>query len=215
MANTSVSQANAVNDTLANIPFENLIGGPLTACINAQAEAAAATVQFITQVAFQPLDEDSGDDMKYKPVYVEFSFTKKNAAGSLDEINLKVPLLTIVPIPYLAITSVQIDFKASISSVQSQSNSYNSSSDYKSDYEQNKKKGIFSKTTTKLNTSFSSKKDSKSTRDSNFSVESTIDVSVRASQESMPAGMLKILEVLTNAIEQTADSGAQSANSGS
>ena len=52
-----------------------------------------------------------------------------------------------------------------------------------------------------MKTSISSKRDSKSTRDSSFSIESTIDVAVHASQDSMPAGMAKVLEMLGSAMD--------------
>lgn len=47
-----------------------------------------------------------------------------------------------------------------------------------------------------MNASYSSKKDSKATSDSKYSVEYTMDVAVKAGQDSMPAGLSKILELL-------------------
>jgi hypothetical protein len=41
-----------VNNTLKNVPFENIIGGPLKAAINAQSIAARSTVDFIQQGRF-------------------------------------------------------------------------------------------------------------------------------------------------------------------
>lgn len=197
MSNTSEKMVHS----LSNIPFEDVIGGPLTACINAQADAAAATVQFIQSVGFKTKGE--GEDMVLETVNVTFSYTRKNTRGIDEEISVKIPLLTIVPIPYLAITNVQIDFKAKVSGIEKSGYVYETSNSNTQSTETNQKAGlgIFYKKTTKMNTSLSSKKDSKSTRDSSFSVESTIDVSVTAAQESMPAGMLKILEILSNAVE--------------
>ena len=45
------------------------------------------------------------------------------------------------------------------------------------------------------------KKDSKATAESKYSVESTIDVAVKAGQEGMPAGMAKVLELLGSALD--------------
>ncbi|MBQ5410820.1 MAG: hypothetical protein IIU20_03505, partial [Bacteroidales bacterium] len=47
----------------------------------------------------------------------------------------------------------------------------------------------------------SSKKDSKATQESKYSVEYTIDVAVHASQDSMPAGMAKVLEMIGTAMD--------------
>lgn len=206
------SLSEKATNTLSNIPFEDIIGGPLTACINAQADAAAATVQFIQSVGFKTKGE--GENMELETVNVSFSYTRKNSTGIDESISVKVPLLTIVPIPYLAITNVQIDFKAKVSGIEKSGYVYESSKTQTENTESSKKTGlgIFYKKTTKMNTSLSSKKDSRSTRDSSFSVESTIDVSVTAGQESMPAGMLKILEILSNAVE-VSNKSASGANS--
>jgi len=52
-----------------------------------------------------------------------------------------------------------------------------------------------------LKANYSSKKDSKATAESKYSVESTIDVAVKAGQEGMPAGMAKVLELLGNSLD--------------
>ena len=44
-----------VNNALTNLPFHNIIGGPLEAAIKAQAMAANTTVEFIKAVGFKPL----------------------------------------------------------------------------------------------------------------------------------------------------------------
>ena len=48
---------------------------------------------------------------------------------------------------------------------------------------------------------YSSKKDSKSTQNSEYSVETTLDIYVHARQDAMPAGMAKILDILNNSID--------------
>lgn len=53
----------------------------------------------------------------------------------------------------------------------------------------------------KMNANYSSKKDSKATQDSKYSVEYTMDVAVKAGQDSMPAGLAKVLELLGNALD--------------
>lgn len=52
-----------------------------------------------------------------------------------------------------------------------------------------------------FNTSLSSKRDSKATRDSKYSIETTMDMTVTAKQGDMPGGIAKMLEILNNSIE--------------
>ena len=98
------SVANKTVGALTGIPFESIIGGPLSACIKAQAEAAVSTVNFIEAVGLQ-----QGENNTKEAVYVVFSYLQNGRRA-----NISVPLLTIVPIPYIAINNIEIDFKVAI-----------------------------------------------------------------------------------------------------
>lgn len=187
---------------LQGLPFDNLIGGPLNACILAQAEAAQTTVNFIQSVGLNELEDGTKE-----AIYVYFNFVQNGR-----KVTISVPLLTILPIPYIAINSIDINFKATVNGVESASNTSEYSSEYKRDYSKNTKKGWIRKRTTSLKTSYSSKQDSKSTQDSSFSIEATIDVAVHAGQESMPAGMAKILEMLGAAMDLCSPDGELTVN---
>ena len=52
-----------------------------------------------------------------------------------------------------------------------------------------------------MKANYSSKKDSKATQSSQYSVEYTMDVAVKAGQDSMPAGLAKVLELLGSSLD--------------
>ncbi len=170
--------------TLGNIPFGALIGGPMTAAVEAQAKAAQSTLGFIEGVAF-----DENEDIRN----VTFKYD-----GPQGPQSLVVPILTIVPIPFIRIDNMTINFKASINA-----------STESSQKEQNVKEGKVALAASakylffsaKLDASYSSKKDSTSTRDSKYSVEYTMDINVHAVQDDVPAGMAKVLNILTDNIK--------------
>lgn len=200
--------ANKSIGTLQGIPFKNLIGGPLSACIQAQNDAAMTSINFINNVCLNE-DKETGEK---SAIYVSFSFIQNGR-----KVVINVPLIAIVPIPYIAINSVDINFKATVNGVECESNENTYSEEYKRDTntKSQKRRGFIlnkNKKETKINTSFSTKRDSKSTQDSKFSVEATIDVSVHAGQESMPAGMAKILEMLGAAMDLCSPDGELSVN---
>lgn len=200
--------ANKSIGTLQGIPFKNLIGGPLSACIQAQNDAAMTSINFINNVCLNE-DKETGEK---SAIYVSFSFIQNGR-----KVVINVPLITIVPIPYIAINSVDINFKATVNGVEFESNENTYSEEYKRDTntKSQKRRGFIlnkNKKETKINTSFSTKRDSKSTQDSKFSVEATIDVAVHAGQESMPAGMAKILEMLGAAMDLCSPDGELSVN---
>ena len=178
---------------LQAIPFGSMIGGPLNACIEAQAMAAQTSWQFIQEVGLNT-NPDTGQK---EAVNVSFQFVQNGRV-----VQLNVPLLTIVPIPYIAIHDIDINFKANISASSSSVNEQSSSSalDAGAEASIGAKWGPFHMDA-KMKANYSSKKDSKATQESKYSVEYTMDVAVKAGQDSMPAGLAKVLELLGNTLD--------------
>lgn len=180
-------------NALQAIPFGSIIGGPLKACIEAQAMAAQTSWQFIQEVG---LNTDPNTGQK-EAVNVSFQFMQNGHV-----VQLNVPLLTIVPIPYIAIHDIDINFKANISASSSSVSEQSSSSalDVGAEASIGAKWGPFHMDA-KMKANYSSKKDSKATQESKYSVEYTMDVAVKAGQDSMPAGLAKVLELLGSALD--------------
>jgi len=179
-------------NALQAIPFSSLIGGPLDAAIKAQAMAAKTSWEFIQQVG---LNTNASTGEK-SAVNVTFYYNKN---GNLTK--LIVPLLTIVPIPYIAIDDIQINFMANISAASSSTTEVNTNTEMSAGIEGGAKLnyGIFS-IHADFNANYSSKKDSKASEESKYSVEYTMDVSVHAGQSDMPAGLASVLNILQSSI---------------
>ena len=65
---------------LASIDFASMLGGPLRAVVNAQAQAAMSTVNFIKEVGFKkPAAEEvaGGNTSTQEPIYVTFKYPKE------------------------------------------------------------------------------------------------------------------------------------------
>ncbi|MDZ8188022.1 MAG: DUF2589 domain-containing protein [Nostoc sp. ChiSLP02] len=193
MPSPDSSASNVATTALQGIPFSSLIGAPLNAAIEAQAKAAKSTVDFINAVGL------TGPEHDRRPIQVEFLYYANGR-----ETKLVVPLLTIVPIPYLAIDELDIRFKANIKAEASTYQEDNSST------EDSSKKEIGGgvgwgpwRAKANFNANYSSKKDSKATQQSKYSVEYTMDVHVHAGQEDMPAGLAKVLGILEQSIAPT------------
>lgn len=175
---------------LSSLPFGTLIGGPLNAAIEAQAKAAQTTTEFIQSVGF---NEVNG---QLEPVYVEFIF--QDSSGFVRRI--KVPLLLIVPIPFIVIDTVDIQFKARIAA----------SAGQQSESRRQVAKSLAARARFRfwgqrldISASVSSKKDSKASQESKYSVEYTMDVHVHASQAGIPQGMAEVLNILQEGISNT------------
>lgn len=183
---------------LQSIPFSSMIGAPLSACIDAQEQAARSTVDFIRNVGFDPNNPE-------KVIDVVFKYKRQTPDGTAKEVELSVPLLTIVPIPFISIDTVNISFKANLKSVNTEE-LVEKEDERNSSYNRSNSTYIglrgFSaqKTKTYMTGSVSTKKDSLATQNSAYSVEANIDINIVGHQESMPAGMAKVLEILNQAI---------------
>ena len=186
-------------NALSASPFGSIIGGPLKACIEAQAMAAQTSWNFIKDVGLN-INPETGEK---EVVNVTFLFQKE---GHMAQLN--VPLLTIVPIPYIAINSIDINFKANISASSSSVTETSNSESLDAGGEAKAKLGfgVFSLEAS-MKANYSSKKDSKATQDSQYSVEYTMDVAVKAGQDSMPAGMAKVLSILGESLSVVAPEG--------
>lgn len=104
-----VSELNAID-------FSKMIGGPLQAAVNSQVASAMATIDFIQKVGF------TGEGAERKLVMVDFTHkrTVKDEDGADQDqvVEIKVPLLAVVPIPSIRIEHVTIDFNAKLNSVE-------------------------------------------------------------------------------------------------
>jgi hypothetical protein len=215
---------------LASIDFESMLGGPLVAVIHAQAQAAMTTVDFIKQVGFKKkadADAAGSDSGTEDPIYVTFKYPKElvpyqpAVAGvpadpgdpnakpprppkpAVDPVpavpavyetqQLTVPILTMLTIPCIRIDLTTIDFNAKINSVEYRKTDTN----LKIDASVEASGGwLFGSAKLKVSTSFQQTTSQGNTVDRTYSMA----VHIKAVQDEMPAGMLKILGILESAI---------------
>jgi len=180
-----------VTNHLASVPFQNLIGAPLEAVINAQARSALTTVEFIKSIC---LDKD--DNIRN----VHFYYEDKTG----NRFKISVPLLMLIPIPYIKIEELIYQFKANIKAeiTENTETSTSQSGGFGVGTEIGGAIGPV-KASVNFSANYSSKKDSKATNDSKYSVEYTMDLTCKANQSDMPAGMSKVLNIFAENINTT------------
>lgn len=190
----------AIGQELSSIDFQSMIGGPLNAVVRAQAQSAQTSVDFIKSVGFNAPDAATDPG---KPTMVTFSYDKpietKDAQGVITitptKFNLTVPILTMLPIPYLRVEEVTIDFNAKINSVVESTSA--SSSELAASLAV---KAGWGPVSAELKCSYSNKKSSSSTDKTERTY--SLIIHVRAVQDELPAGLEKLLGVLENSIKE-------------
>jgi hypothetical protein len=178
----AMSMAQNFPRELSGLDYGALIGGPLSACVDAQADAAMTTVDFIQNVGF---DEDG----EIRTVSFEFDTT----VNGTDVHNvLTVPFLTIIPIPVLEIEICEINFSAKLGSTTTR----NTESKVGFQSSLSVSGGLFVRA--KFSASFSLEK--KTTTGHTVSREYSQTVHVIARQANVPYGLEKALSLIEEAI---------------
>lgn len=82
----NTNSGSKVASALNSIPFGNIIGGPLAACVRAQAEAAQTTIDFIRGFT---MTNSELDPEGVEPITVTFTFIMNG-----EKTRMTVPLMT-------------------------------------------------------------------------------------------------------------------------
>ena len=178
------------------LPMEQIIGGPLQAIVKAQSLAASTTADFIQKVGLMPSDpKDPNSALVARTV--DFSFKRlrppdSSSAGSssvTENVDLTVPLLTIVPVPFIRIEEATIDFECKVSS------STLDTSEMKVGVQAEASGGFFGvKFSVKASFSY------QNTHKDQVDKSATLKVQVKAVQDDMPGGLKKMLDILETAV---------------
>lgn len=187
---------------LSSIDFHQLIGGPLSAVVKAQAEAARTTVEFIQSVGFKGGQGGGGNQGEAKEGLewgevrsATFQYKRVNDDGQPVDATVTVPLLTMLPIPYIRVDNTDIEFNAKITDVVTSESTLSVGVDTSAS-------GGYSFPLSPWKAEFkatmSTKYDSKSR--STFNSEYQMNVKVHAVQDEMPAGLTRLLGILEKSV---------------
>ena len=127
--------------------------------------------------------------------------TPATTDSRVELIELEVPILTIVPVPYLRLDEVKLNFTANITEqhTSTTSNSTAVATDTSLDVGYS---SFFTPVKVGFNAKVSTRHNSNSTTSSRNRVEYTMDINVRAVQDEIPAGLGRVLGILEEAMLQ-------------
>lgn len=135
---------------IQSLPFYQIIGAPLLALVQGQAQAAQATAEFIEQVGFGKPRQETGSDVESttsgsgdeagstvesqsndsndseesselgKLRMARFTYRKPGDMGELVEYQAEVPILSLVPIPSIEIKEADLEFFIKVTDIQTE-----------------------------------------------------------------------------------------------
>jgi hypothetical protein len=100
---------NNIASQFSGLPIEDLIVSPLVGMAKGQAQLNDVTWKYISEVAFVT-DDDGVTTARSLDVEMNRVVTDGEGVQSLEKVYSKIPMLPLVPLPALAITSADIEF---------------------------------------------------------------------------------------------------------
>jgi hypothetical protein len=175
---------------LGSLNFRDMIGGPLVAVVEAQSQAAMATVAFIQSIGF---DKD-GKTKNVAFTYSSLLPPSGDKPPQEHDVQLIVPLLALTSPPSLRIEKVVIDFNAKLNSVERRDSSDQVNVGVELDA-----KGGFGPFSAELKANFAYQR--KTEEGSEVNRTYSLSVHVEAVQDELPAGLDRVLQMLENSIK--------------
>ena len=183
-----------IADNFVGLPIEDLIVSPIVGMAKGQAKLNEVTWRYISEVAFE---KDKDGKTTARSLDVEMNRVVTNGETGEQEIQKvysKVPMLPLVPLPSLAITSADISFTMEVKT----SETSKDSSDSETSYEASASGGWWGM---KFSASVAGKvaTHKENTRSTDNSAK--YEVKVHAEQLPPTEGMLKLSDYLTQMLE--------------
>lgn len=174
---------------LASLDFTNLIGAPLISAVEAQFKAAITTVNFIRAIGMN----ESGE-----VVTVPFKYKRDDQIAEIE-----VPILSIVPIPFLRIEEFKLEFLAKINSI-----SYSEKESELSGSLEGEAKFKWLAGEARIKASVSYQRESR--QGTKKTSEYSMKINITAVQDELPGGLEKVLALLEASVAEQAEQGETS-----
>lgn len=187
-----------ISSQFKGLPMADLIGGPLTAACDAQVKLARATADFIQVIGFEA-PANPGDPTGTRTASFRFKRPVDAPAGNTsgtffeEEVEMVVPLLALVKVPALSITTVDVTFDMEVKSSFAEHSSSDMSASASLDASVNW--GVFS-AKVHVQGSVSTHKDNTRTSDNS----AKYHVAVHAEDKGMPEGLARVLDILQSSV---------------
>jgi len=192
-----------IADQFAGLPIEDLIVAPIAGMAKGQAKLNDVTWKYISEVAFVDTEDGKSKEARKLDVEMQRVMTDQTTGEqSIQKLKSSVPMLPLVPLPSLAITSADVNFTMEVK----QSTSEKSSVDTSTSVDVEASGGFWGmKYSVKVSGSVATHKENTRSTDNSAKYE----VKVHAEQLPPTEGMLKLSDYLTEMLEPIAIAGPE------
>ncbi|HRI63735.1 MAG TPA: DUF2589 domain-containing protein [Polyangium sp.] len=171
------------------LDLKQIIGAPIRATVDADAYAAHSYIKILREYAFTNPQSDDPDEFGELRM-ISFHYQAPNERGQMQSHTIRVPLLSLIPLPILEITEARYQFNVRISS-HGYEEPEGTSLEQKKSWASKKKDDQL-----RLRGVFVGKRAKRETTNMSAHIEATIQVR----RADMPAGVGKLLNLLQTGI---------------
>ncbi|MBO8180108.1 MAG: DUF2589 domain-containing protein [Archaeoglobus sp.] len=155
--------------------LEQIIASPLKAIVDAQSESANATVDFL--LSLMDMDGERTIPKSVQVVYNQTYLDPESGELKQEAQKLSIPLVTLVPIPYISVDEADIEFKAKIVAA----------------------KPVAGRKAVPLYAVYASKQTSK------VDVSGDLHIRIKAKRADVPEGIARMITALSNSLNITGE----------
>ncbi len=105
------------------ISIGETVGSVMASLVDAQEQAARATVDFVNHVGYETVEDPETGSETGDLRTVKYKFRKQNEEGIVSDYEAEVPLLTLVDVPAISINKAKLEFSYEISETSSSEHS--------------------------------------------------------------------------------------------
>ncbi|MDN5042978.1 DUF2589 domain-containing protein [Aliarcobacter butzleri] len=202
--------ATEITNQFTGLPMDSLIGAPLLAACDAQLKLANSTATFINTVGFEDKDKSKVRtiDFKYQNKTPKYDEKGKITGYESTDMLVQTPLLSIVKIPSLSITDLNITFDMEVKTSEEEKTSDDKSGTLEA--EASFGFGCF-KAKVNVKGSISSHKENSRKTDTS----AKYHVELQAKDGGMTEGLSRVLDIIQNSITPVESNKLKADNSSS
>lgn len=202
--------ATEITNQFTGLPMDSLIGAPLLAACDAQLKLANSTATFINTVGFEDKDKNKVRtiDFKYQNKTPKYDDKGKITGYESTDMVVQTPLLSIVKIPSLSITDLNITFDMEVKTSEEEK-----TSDDKSGTLESEASFGFLCFKAKVNVKGSISSHKENSRKTDTSAK--YHVELQAKDGGMTEGLSRVLDIIQNSITPVESNKLKADNSSS
>lgn len=174
--------------------LKDLISGPLVATIDADSISSRRYLNYLFELAFDSYDKETGKVGELRTL--EFRYKSQDMGGTHYQ-SIKIPILTLVPLPLLQVKEANFDFDIQV--IDAVSTDKQGAFSLKNKAESTVPENRFGGDGVKLRVAMAERKTEGGIKSSSKqSLTANMKVNVKMEQSDMPAGLLKLLHLTTS-----------------